>query len=123
MSSSFWSGEFYFDGIYSNLLNVCIIDFDTNERLEQIGNGVSIELNEESSFNGEKSYSESSIDSTDNITLQLCRTNGNSWSEGAIAEIYRAQSVEDISTMITKLNQDNSVHGIIIQHPLHYTDS
>ena len=88
MSSSFWSGEFYFDGIYSNLLNVCIIDFDTNERLKQIGNGVSIELNEESSFNGEKSYSESSIDSTDNITLQLCRTNGNSWSEGAIAEIY-----------------------------------
>ena len=41
---------------------------------------------------------------------------------GAIAEIYRAQSLEDISTMIAKLNQDNSVHGIIIQHPLHYTD-
>ena len=40
MSSSFWSGEFYFDGTYSNLLNVCIIDFDTNERLKQIGNSV-----------------------------------------------------------------------------------
>lgn len=40
---------------------------------------------------------------------------------GAIAEIYRAQSLEDISTTITKLNQDNSVHGIIIQHPLRYT--
>ena len=88
MSSSFWSGEFYFDGTYSNLLNVCIIDFDTNERLKQIGNGVSIELNEESSFNGNKSYSESSIDSTENITLQLCRTDGNSWSENTIAEIY-----------------------------------
>lgn len=39
---------------------------------------------------------------------------------GVIAEVYRAQSLEDVSTAISKFNQDNSVHGIIIQHPLHY---
>lgn len=39
---------------------------------------------------------------------------------GAIAEIYKAQSLEDISEAISKFNQDDSVHGIIIQHPLRY---
>ena len=61
MSSSFWSGEFYFNGTYSNLLNVCIIDFDSNEMLKQIGVNTIIDLTEESTFNGNKSYIEYNI--------------------------------------------------------------
>ena len=88
MSSSFWNGEFYYDGTYSNLLNVCIVDFDSNEMLKQIGVNATIDLAEESTFNGNKSYIENNRDSADNIILQLCRTDGNAWNESSIANIY-----------------------------------
>ena len=88
MSSSFWSGEFYYDGTYSNLLNVCIVDFDSNEMLKQIGVNTIIDLTEESTFNGNKSYIENNRDSADNIILQLCRTDGEAWNEGSITNVY-----------------------------------
>ena len=88
MSSSFWSGEFYYDGTYSSLLNVCIVDFDSSEMLKQIGFNATIDLTEESTFNGNKSYIENNRDSADNIILQLCRTDGNAWNESSIANIY-----------------------------------
>ena len=88
MSSSFWNGEFYYDGTYSNLLNVCIIDFDSNEMLKQIGVNTIIDLTEESTFNGNKSYIENNRDSADNIILQLCRTDGEAWNEGSITNVY-----------------------------------
>ena len=88
MSSSFWNGEFYYDGTYSNLLNVCIIDFDSNEMLKQIGVNTIIDLTEESTFNGNKSYIENNRDSADNIILQLCRTDGQAWNEGSITNVY-----------------------------------
>ena len=88
MSSSFWNGEFYYDGTYSNLLNVCIVDFDSNEMLKQIGVNATIDLAEESTFNGNKSYIENNRDSADNIILQLCRTDGQAWNEGSITNVY-----------------------------------
>lgn len=87
MSSSFWSGEFYFDGIYSDTLNVCIIDFNTNEKIKQVGINTTIDLSEENSFSGRKSYIETNRNS-DNITLQLCKTDGNSWDEATIIGVY-----------------------------------
>ena len=87
MSSSFWSGGFYFNGFYSDAYNVCIIDFDSNEKLKQIGLNTTLEFTEENSLNGTRSYIEGSR-SADNIVLQLCRTDGKAWTEGAIIEIY-----------------------------------
>ena len=52
MSSSFWSGEFYFGGVHSDTYKVCIIDFDTSEILKQVGSTFTIELSEENTFNG-----------------------------------------------------------------------
>ena len=87
MASSFWNGEFYFNGIYSNTFNVCIVDFDSNEKLKQIGFNTTINLNEENSLNGCKSYIEESR-SSDNIVLQLCRTDGQPWDESLIISVY-----------------------------------
>ena len=50
MSSSFWSGEFYFNGIYSESFKVCIIDFDSSELLKQIGTSINMELTEDTVF-------------------------------------------------------------------------
>ena len=87
MSSSFWSGEFYFNGIYSESFKVCIIDFDNSELLKQIGTSINMELTEEMSFNGNRSYIEGNT-TTENIVLQLCRTDGKAWDEGLILEVY-----------------------------------
>lgn len=87
MSSSFWSGEFYFNGIYSESFKVCIIDFDSSELLKQIGTSINMELTEETSFNGNRSYIEGNT-TAENIILQLCRTDDKSWSENTIAEVY-----------------------------------
>ena len=40
MASSFWNGEFYFDNVYSETFNVVIIDFDSSDRLKQIGSTI-----------------------------------------------------------------------------------
>ena len=76
MSSSFWSGEFYFNGVYSDTYNVCIVDFDSNEKIKQIGSNINLDISEENSLNGRKTYIENNI-KAENITIQLCRTDGN----------------------------------------------
>lgn len=87
MSSSFWSGEFYFNGIYSDTYNVCIVDFDSNEKLKQIGSNINLDLSEENSLNGRKTYIENNI-KAENITIQLCRTDDKAWTEGDIISVY-----------------------------------
>lgn len=88
MSSSFWSGEFYFGGVHSDTYKVCIIDFDTSEILKQVGSTFTIELSEENTFNGRKSYIESNRTS-ENIVLQLAKKSKTSWTEGEIINICR----------------------------------
>ena len=100
MSSSFWSGEFYFNGIYSESFKVCIIDFDNSELLKQIGTSINMELTEETSFNGNRSYIEGNT-TTENIVLQLCRTDGKAWDEGLILEVYNWLFQEDFKRFQT----------------------
>ena len=100
MASSFWSGEFYFNGIYSDTYKVCIVDFDNNEILKQIGSSFTMELTEEVSFNGNKSYIEGNSNA-ENIVLQLCRTDGKAWDEGSIIEVYRWLFQEDFKKFQT----------------------
>ena len=87
MASSFWNGEFYFDNVYSETFNVVIIDFDSSDRLKQIGSTINIELNEENTLNGKKSYIEGTRTS-ENIILQLMKKNGDIWSDGDIINVY-----------------------------------
>ena len=100
MSSSFWSGEFYFNGIYSESFKVCIIDFDSSELLKQIGTSVNMELTEEMSFNGNRSYIEGNT-TAENIVLQLCRTDGKAWEEGDIIGVYNWLFQEDFKRFQT----------------------
>lgn len=72
MASSFWNGEFYFNNVYSETFNVVIIDFDSSDKLKQIGSTINIELNEENTLNGKKSYIEGTRTS-ENIVLQLMK--------------------------------------------------
>ena len=100
MSSSFWSGEFYFNGEYCDRFKVCIIDFDSSELLKQIGTSINMELTEEMSFNGNRSYIEGNT-TTENIVLQLCRTDGQAWNEGLILEVYNWLFQEDFKRFQT----------------------
>ena len=100
MSSSFWSGEFYFDGVYCERFKVCIIDFDSSELLKQIGTSINMELTEEMSFNGNRSYIEGNT-TAENIVLQLCRTDGKAWEEGDIIGVYNWLFQEDFKRFQT----------------------
>ena len=87
MASSFWNGEFYFNNVYSEAFNVVIIDFDSSDKLKQIGSTINIELNEENTLNGKKSYIEGTRTS-ENIVLQLMKKDGDIWSDGDIINVY-----------------------------------
>lgn len=100
MSSSFWSGEFYFNGIPCEQFKVCIIDFDSNELLKQVGTSINMELTEEMSFNGNRSYIEGNT-TAENIVLQLCRTDGEAWEERNISDVYNWLFQEDFKPFQT----------------------
>jgi hypothetical protein len=86
MASSFWSGEFYFDNIRSTDKKVCIVDVNDNSILKQIGNTFSISMEKDTAFRGNPLYRETEI-TTENIVLQLCRTDGKTWTNNNIREI------------------------------------
>lgn len=78
MASNFWNGEFYFNGIHSSVYKVCMIDFNSREMVKLIGGSHSVLLDKETSYRGNILYKESEKTS-ENITLQLCRTDNKAW--------------------------------------------
>ena len=78
MASNFWNGEFYFNNIHSSVYKVCMIDFNSREMVKLIGGSHSISLDKEISYRGNILYKESEKTS-ENITLQLCRTDNKAW--------------------------------------------
>ena len=86
MASNFWNGEFYFDSEPSSKYKVCIVDINNSEKLKQIGGSHTITIDKEFSYNGNHFYKESEKTS-DEITLQLCRTDNKPWGIGDIIEI------------------------------------
>lgn len=79
MASSFWSGEFYFDDEHSNTHKVCIVDFNNNEILKQIGGGFTLSTEKDVSYNSRPFYMEKER-TLENIVLQLCKTDKKPWS-------------------------------------------
>lgn len=86
--SSFWSGDFYFDGVYSNTLNVCAIDFNSTETLKEHGLNTSYDLEKNSSLNGTNVYNITE-GSSENIILQLCRADKKAWDLNSITQVNR----------------------------------
>lgn len=86
MASNFWAGEFYFNGESSSSYNICIIDFNENNILKQIGNTFNISMEKEIAYRGNPLHREVERTS-DNITLQLGRTDGKAWREGDITDV------------------------------------
>lgn len=86
MASSFWSGEFYFDNVHSSMYKVCIIDFNENNILKQIGNTFSISMEKDMAYRGNPLHREVER-AADNIVLQLSKTNGTIWTNVEITDI------------------------------------
>ena len=86
MASNFWEGNFYFDNVFSSTYGVCIVDINSNEILKQIGNTFTISTEKDSSYNGNYLHRETERTS-DNITLQLCRTDNKAWTINSISEV------------------------------------
>lgn len=86
MASSFWSGEFYFDNVLSSTRKVCIVDFNNNDILKQVGGGFAISTDKETSYNNRPFYKETER-TMENIVLQLCKTDGKAWTSTDIIDI------------------------------------
>lgn len=78
MSSSFWSGGFYFDGIHSDNYNVCIVDFNSSDILKEYGVNYSLDLEKEISANNMPFYKKSDRNSNE-VVLELARTDNRPW--------------------------------------------
>lgn len=86
MASSFWNGEFYFDSIHSSKYKVCIIDFNSSDIVKQIGGNFSISTEKDNSYRNNLLYRETECMS-ENITLQLCKTDKQPWNIADILNI------------------------------------
>lgn len=86
MASSFWNGDFYFDGDSSSKYRVCLIDFNNNDIVKQIGGSHAISIDKETSYNGQHFYKETERTS-DNIVLQLAKTDRKAWTIAEISDI------------------------------------
>ncbi len=86
MASNFWNGEFYFDNIHSSTYKVCIVDFNENNILKQIGSTFSISMEKEMAYRGNPLHRETER-IADNIVLQLCKTEGTVWTDIEIADV------------------------------------
>lgn len=78
MSSSFWSGGFYFDGIHSDDYNVCIVDFNNSDILKEYSVNYTLDLEKEISANNTPFYKKSDRSSNE-VVLELARTDGKPW--------------------------------------------
>lgn len=112
MASSFWNGEFYWNGIHSSQYNVCIVDFDNNSILKQSSLNHNVELNEEISINGKKWFSEAGRNA-DNIVIQLCKTNGTQWQSAELINLNRWFFTEKFCKFVTTDYNDNSALNIV----------
>lgn len=88
MASSFWNGEFYFNNIRSSAFKVCIVDVDENNMLKQIGTSYALNLEQEETIANRKWYREGEV-SSDNLIIQLCRTDGKKWNTSDLMEINK----------------------------------
>ena len=86
MASSFWNGDFYFNNKYSGLYNVCIVDFNNSEIVKQIGGSHTITTEKEISYNNQSFYKEKEHNS-DNIVIQLAKTDRKAWNINEIKNI------------------------------------
>lgn len=88
MSNGFWNGDFYFNGIHSSNYKVCIVDVNSSDMFKQHGMDFNIELNKESSYGFNNTYGETNRSSND-ITLQIARTDNKEWNLSSLSEIKK----------------------------------
>lgn len=86
MASSFWSGDFYFDNTHSGVYKVCIIDFNSNDIVKQIGGSYVISTEKDTSYNNQHFYIEKERTS-DDIVIQLVKTDRKAWTIAEILDI------------------------------------
>lgn len=86
MASSFWSGDFYFDNTHSGVYKVCIIDFNSNDIVKQIGGSYAISTEKDTSYNNQHFYIEKERTS-DDIVIQLAKTDRKAWTIAEILDI------------------------------------
>lgn len=93
MASSFWHGDFYFDNKKltekeknSSYYKVCIIDYNSHDIVKQIGGSHIISIDKELAYHGQYFYKETEI-SSDDIILQLARTDKKPWTATDIIDI------------------------------------
>lgn len=111
MASSFWNGEFYWNGIHSSVYEVCIVDFDDNSILKQSILSHNIELSEEMSINGKKWFTETNR-SAENIVIQLCKTNGSAWTNGDFINLNRWFFTKNFCKFQTLDYEDNALNVV-----------
>lgn len=111
MASSFWNGEFYFNGVHSSVFNVCIVDVNENEILKQISSTYSISLEKETTINGSTSYSETER-SSENIVLQLAKNDKTKWTVSDLINVNRWLFTENFCKFQTS-DYDNGSLNII----------
>ena len=86
MASSFWHGDFYFDGVKSTNYKICMVDFNSHEIVKYIGGSHNISIEKDTSYNGQHFYKETERTS-DDIIIQLARTDGKPWRVDNILEV------------------------------------
>ena len=106
MASSFWNGEFYWNNIHSSTYKVCIVDFDDNSILKQSILSHNIDLNEEITINGKKWFTELGR-SSDNLIIQLCKTDGSKWTNADFINLNRWFFTEKFCQFRTLDFEDN----------------
>lgn len=89
MASSFWEGDFYFNSVHSSRYRLCIIDFNEDNILKQIGSTYEAKLVEESTIEHKKWYNEENPTSSEEITLQLGRTDNRKWTSKDLIEVNK----------------------------------
>lgn len=111
MASSFWEGSFYFDGKPSSDYRVCIVDFNNSDILKQVGGGYSISVEKDMSYNDRPFYRETEKSSND-VVLQLCRTDGKPWNSVDIIDVNNWLFKENFKKF-QPMDFSNQVYNII----------
>lgn len=86
MASSFWDGDFHFNGVKNTDYKVCIVDFNTNDILKQYGINYSVETSKEASLNF-SNYAKEIGRNSEPLTLQLCKIDGSPFTVTEIINI------------------------------------
>lgn len=86
MASSVWSSDFYFNGVHSSRYDVCVVDYNEKNIVKQVLTNTNISLEKENTLGNSYSYKESDI-SSDNLILQLAKTNKLPWTTSDLIEI------------------------------------